>query len=192
MGHGEEHLSSEQQFTMKGTILSLLLVCASALELEDIANVRTGSDGSGRKPKLFFVSSSSTVTTIQTSTFCYVTASPAAPTGLTTCSRKKRRSILKEADDFLPEFEPEPSKTSDVEPSMDESVSERQGKFLDKRSRRVMGQIASLLKQRAHFVVFLSMKRSYASNLRAFSVHNAGTRLVIFLFGDPHFFKGRQ
>lgn len=83
------------------------------------------SDGSGRKPKLFFVSSSSTVTTIQTSTFCYVTASPAAPTGLTTCSRKKRRSILKEADDFLPEFEPEPSKTSDVEPSMDESVSER-------------------------------------------------------------------
>merc|ERR1711894_850129 len=129
MGHSLEHLSSEQQFTMKGTILSLLLVCASAIELEDIANVRTGSDGSGRKPKLFFVSSSSTVTTIQTSTFCYVTASPAAPTGLTTC-RKKRRSILKEADDFLPEFEPEPSKTSDVEPSMDESVSERQGKFL--------------------------------------------------------------
>merc|ERR1712241_1337771 len=45
------------RITMKGILLSLMLVCASAVELEDIAKVSTGSEVNGRKPKLFFVSS---------------------------------------------------------------------------------------------------------------------------------------
>merc|ERR1711884_153766 len=99
----------------------------SAVELEDIAKVRTGTEVNGRKPKLFFVSSSSTVTTIQTSTFCYATVSP-APAPITTCSRKRRRSILDDAADILPE----PVEASNVESSIenDDTLTERQGRFL--------------------------------------------------------------
>merc|ERR1711944_171834 len=51
---------------------SAALVCASAIELEDIANVRKGSEGTElRKPKLFFVSTSSLTTTITTAATCF-------------------------------------------------------------------------------------------------------------------------
>merc|ERR1712066_1141955 len=117
------------RITMKGILLSLMLVCASALELEDIANVNRGSEVNGRKPKLFFVSSSSTVTTIQTSTFCYATVSP-APAPITTCSRKRGRSIINEAMDIVdPRYLVEPSS---VESSIesDDSLNARHGRFL--------------------------------------------------------------
>merc|ERR1712241_585354 len=113
------------RITMKGILLSLMLVCASAVELEDIAKVSTGSEVNGRKPKLFFVSSSSTVTTILTSTFCYNTPAN-APAPATTW--KRRRSILSDAEDILPDN----LDASNVEPSIenDDSLTERQGRFL--------------------------------------------------------------
>merc|ERR1712024_77790 len=114
---------------MNWIFLSVALVCASAIELEDIANVRKGSEegadiGGHRKPKLFFVSSASTTTTILTDIACYVStsANPAIP--ITTCKRK--RSILTEGVDHLPDFQP-----SQVESGLDDTASEeRQGKFL--------------------------------------------------------------
>merc|ERR1712210_419761 len=94
----------------------------SAIELEDIANVRKGSEGTElRKPKLFFVSSASTTTTITTDTTCFFTAP--APATITTCKRK--RAIVSDAWDHK-EFEP-----SQVESGLDDDTSEeRQGKFL--------------------------------------------------------------
>merc|ERR1712113_513015 len=106
-----EDLSPKQEYKMKWIFLSVALVCASAIELEDIANVRKGSEegadiGGHRKPKLFFVSSASTTTTILTDTACYVStsANPAIP--ITTCKRKRKRSILTEGVDHLPDFQP--------------------------------------------------------------------------------------
>merc|ERR1719192_2273778 len=102
---------------MKTILLSALLVSA-------FAN-RPGTEAS--ETKLFFVSSSFTTTTILTSTFCYVTVSPAT-NPITTCSRKRRRSILDDAADILPE----PVEASNVESSIenDDSLTERQGRFL--------------------------------------------------------------
>merc|ERR1711992_197120 len=105
--------------------LSFVLVCVSAVELEDIANVRKGSEGTDvgghRKPKLFFVSSTSTTTTIKTTTNCYYSAG-AAPEA---CRRKKRSFLSDHVMDHV-DFQP-----SQVESGMDDSVSEgRQGKFL--------------------------------------------------------------
>merc|ERR1711950_94265 len=114
------------RITMKGILLSLMLVCASAVELEDIAKVSTGSEVNGRKPKLFFVSSSSTVTTILTSTFCYVTA--AAPATITTCKKKRRRSILSETENILPEHVDASNVESGIENQ--DSLTDRQGRFL--------------------------------------------------------------
>merc|ERR1712244_178940 len=73
--------SPRQEYKMHLIFLSVALVCASALELEDIANVRKGSEGTdvsnNRKPKLFFVSSASTTSTVKTDAVCYV--QPALP-----------------------------------------------------------------------------------------------------------------
>merc|ERR1719479_275197 len=106
---------------MNWIFLSLLLVCAAALELEDIAKISRGSKGSegvglnARKPKFFLVSTTSATTTIKANTNCYVTQSGGnpAPT-ITTCKRKKRAISLSD-DDFLTEFE--------------SSEEERQGRF---------------------------------------------------------------
>merc|ERR1711997_1127913 len=102
--------------TMKGILLSLMLVCASAVELEDIAKVSTGSEVNGRKPKLFFVSSSSSVT-----------PNP-APAPITTCKRKRRRSILSDAENILPDHVDASNVESGIE--NDDSLTERQGRFL--------------------------------------------------------------
>merc|ERR1711870_11039 len=42
-----------------------------------------------RKPKLFFVSTSATTSTLQTASFCYVTSAAGTPT----CTGRKRRAI---------------------------------------------------------------------------------------------------
>merc|ERR1712241_1282730 len=116
--------SARQEYRMNWIFLSVALVCASAIELEDIANVRKGSEGTElRKPKLFFVSSASTTTTITTETTCYYTA--AAPATITTCKRKRKRAIMSDAWDHK-EFEP-----TQVESGLeDDNSEERQGKFL--------------------------------------------------------------
>merc|ERR1712141_613144 len=107
---------------------SAVLVLASAIELEDIANVRKGSEGTDvsnhRKPKLFFVSTTSTTSTLKTATACYFTSGNA----VTTCSRRRRRAFVSEGVEDIPEFQP-----SQVESGMydDDTASEgRQGKFL--------------------------------------------------------------
>merc|ERR1712102_93334 len=68
------------------------LACASALELEDIADVKRAKP---REPKLFFVSSSSTTSTISTHTICYKSTS----TAVGTCGKRKKRTILVDTDD---------------------------------------------------------------------------------------------
>merc|ERR1711876_97301 len=117
-----------QEYKMHWIFLSVALVCASAIELEDIANVRKGSEGTDvsnhRKPKLFFVTTTSTTSTLKTATACYFTSGNA----VTTCSRR-RRAFVSEGVEDVPEFQP-----SQVESGMDDTddtASEgRQGKFL--------------------------------------------------------------
>merc|ERR1712184_102605 len=57
-------------------VLSVLAACAAG---DDVA----------RKPKLFYVSTSVTTSTLQTASICYVTSG----TTITTCTGRKRRSI---------------------------------------------------------------------------------------------------
>merc|ERR1711997_582384 len=87
-----------------------------------------GTDVSNnRKPKLFFVSTTSTTSTIETNTFCYVTSAPQGGS-VTTCSGRRRRAFFSDGldVDHVPDLQP-----SQVESGMDDTVSEgRQGKFL--------------------------------------------------------------
>ena len=56
----------------------------------DTLNFRCAAgDEVARKPRLFFVSTSSTTTTLQTQSICYITSG----TTITTCTGRKRRSI---------------------------------------------------------------------------------------------------
>merc|ERR1712016_184090 len=79
-----------------------------------------------RKPKLFFVSTSATTSTLQTLSLCYVsTATPVA------CSGRKRRSISSElVESEMDGMEP------DVQPSTmnrevdGEPLQDREGRFL--------------------------------------------------------------
>merc|ERR1719362_2284528 len=59
-------------------IILIVAFFGSALLAEDVA----------RKPKLFFVSTSATTSTLQTASVCYVSSST-----LATCSGRKRRTI---------------------------------------------------------------------------------------------------
>merc|ERR1712241_1595582 len=63
---------------------SLLLLCGG-VQLEDIANVKHGSGAQRREPKLFYVSSSSTTSTVSTASICYFTSG-----AVTTCGRRRR------------------------------------------------------------------------------------------------------
>merc|ERR1712242_198862 len=104
-------------------ILTTLSSVVFSTQLEDIADVRRGA---ARDPKLFFVSSSSTTSTISTSTLCYSTINSAA----TTCpGRKKKRAIMEAIDHDTPV---EADKVSSLESGMEEveSANQRQGKFL--------------------------------------------------------------
>merc|ERR1712227_333799 len=62
---------------MKNILLMVAAFCASAL-----------SDDVARKPKLFFVSTSATTSTLQTASICYVSSATIA-----TCTGRKRRTI---------------------------------------------------------------------------------------------------
>ena len=70
---------------MKCVLLALLPALIAATSLEDIANV---NEGSGRQAKLFFVSSSSTTSTVSTVTYCYTGAA-----AITTPCKRKRSLI---------------------------------------------------------------------------------------------------
>merc|ERR1712045_394412 len=68
-------------------LLSCVLVSVSAVELEDIADV---THGRSREPKLFFVSSSSTTSSLSTSTVCF----KATATVAVACGKRKKRSMV--------------------------------------------------------------------------------------------------
>merc|ERR1712241_1404211 len=71
-------------------ILTTLTSVVFSTQLEDIADVRTGA---AREPKLFFVSSSSTTSTVTTFSNCYSTL-----TSVTATCGRKRRAITEQID----------------------------------------------------------------------------------------------
>merc|ERR1719153_56969 len=79
---------------MRSTILSLLL----SISLSLASDIDSVSPGSERQPKLFYVSSSTTTTTVSTITFCYHILS--TNKAVYNCGRKKRSvSDVREIED---------------------------------------------------------------------------------------------
>ena len=78
-----------------------------------------------RHPKLFFVSTSSTTSTLSTGTVCYITTGT-----VSTCSGKKRRAINFDGASF-DESELQPSQLKeDVQSSRKDGRLDREGRFL--------------------------------------------------------------
>merc|ERR1739838_28465 len=77
---------------MNQIILVVAFLASAVLSAEDVA----------RKPKLFFVSTSATTSTLQTASVCYVSSST-----LATCTGRKRRTIS--LDGMEPEGAVQPS-----------------------------------------------------------------------------------
>ena len=80
-------------------------------------------DEVARKPKLFFVSTSSTTTTLQTASLCYATSG----TSIGTCTGRKRRSINIEG---VPLADVKPSQLNQEVQSSQEDQLDREGRFL--------------------------------------------------------------
>merc|ERR1711936_1134280 len=79
-----------------------------------------------RHPKLFFVSTSSTTSTLSTATLCYITTTPFS----NACSGRKGRAINFEGAS-VDESELKPSQLKeDVQSSMEKNSLDRQGRFL--------------------------------------------------------------
>ena len=82
-----------------------------------------------RKPKLFFVSTSATTSTLQTASICYVSSATIA-----TCTGRKRRTISLDGD--LPEGAVQPSTLKRRDVNVDSEQEElslnknREGRFL--------------------------------------------------------------
>merc|ERR1712210_18524 len=88
--HGE---CCEYQTALKmNQIILIFAFFGSAVLCEEVA----------RKPKLFFVSTSATTSTLQTASICYVTSAT-----ITTCTGRKRRTIS--LDGMEPEGAVQPS-----------------------------------------------------------------------------------
>merc|ERR1739838_725313 len=104
--------------TTMNTVSLLVVLFAVAASAEDEV---------ARKPKLFFVSTSATTTTLQTHSVCYVSS-----TSLTTCSGRKKRAInmdgkLSPKDAAPVELEPSQREQDASAPAIDGS---REGRFL--------------------------------------------------------------
>merc|ERR1711890_123946 len=79
-----------------------------------------------RHPKLFFVSTSSTTSTLSTATLCYITTTPFS----NSCTGRKRRAINFDGAS-VEESELNPSQLKeDVQSSMEKNSLDRQGRFL--------------------------------------------------------------
>merc|ERR1711909_87482 len=106
------------RFKMNQIIL-IFAFLGSAVLCEEVA----------RKPKLFFVSTSATTTTLQTASICYVTLAP-----LDTCTGRKRRSVS--VDGMEPEGAVQPStfkrevEVESVQQDKAGSNGNREGRFL--------------------------------------------------------------
>merc|ERR1711953_203669 len=103
----------------------LLCLCTSSLAQKESASADK------RNGRLFFVSSSSTTSTVLTNTICF-----SAATGFTACGRKKRRSIELSGEDET-EASPTPVMRNDeayeeekLESGVSESAEDREGRFL--------------------------------------------------------------
>merc|ERR1711923_101852 len=110
------------------------LACASALQLEDIADVKRAKS---REPKLFFVSSSSTTSTISTHTICYKSTT----TAVGTCGKRRKRTISVDTDDqevsqmIKPSYSIGDDKEGEFDSKIesgaeDAAVAQRDGRFL--------------------------------------------------------------
>merc|ERR1711992_443618 len=113
-------MGERMRFTIRMNSISLLVV---------LLTVAAGSaEGQvARKPKLFFVSTSATTTTLQTLSVCYVSS-----TSITTCSGRKKRAInmdgkLSSKDAAPVELEPSQREQDASAPAIDGS---REGRFL--------------------------------------------------------------
>merc|ERR1712186_290252 len=71
-----------------------LVICLICIGLSSVENVKGAS---ARSPKLFFVSSKSTTSTVSTTTLCYTSIANAA---VVSCGRKKR-AIMDEVLGFV-------------------------------------------------------------------------------------------
>ena len=76
-----------------------------------------------RKPKLFFVSTSATTSTLQTASVCYVSSST-----LATCTGRKRRTIS--LDGMEPEGAVQPSTFKEESVASSKVGESREGRFL--------------------------------------------------------------
>merc|ERR1711993_157896 len=99
-------------FNMKSAVLLSVLIAVAASE-----------DNVVRKPKLFFVSTSATTSTLQTASVCYISSK----TALGTCAGRKRRTIS--LDGVEMEGKLQPSQANQEVMSADSS-DKRDGRFL--------------------------------------------------------------
>ena len=92
----------------------------------DTLNFRCAAgDEVARKPRLFFVSTSSTTTTLQTQSICYITSG----TTITTCTGRKRRSIKIDVAQHAADVKPS-QLNQKVQSSQKEAEKHREGRFL--------------------------------------------------------------
>merc|ERR1712088_1029066 len=121
------NITSNYKMVSLVILLPCVLACVSAVKLEDIADV---SYGQTRQPKLFFVSSSSTTSSVSTSTVCFKSTSA----GIVAYGRRKKRSMV--VDGFSGEAgEIQPKSSFDSDPKLesgaeDPITSDRDGRFL--------------------------------------------------------------
>merc|ERR1712088_232586 len=100
-----------------GIRVNLLVVCfLAAISVGSSTNVE-------RQPKLFFVSTSSTTSTLQTASVCYATSG--APSG--TCTGRRKRSIK---IDGVPLADVKPSQLNQEVQSSQDAKLDREGRFL--------------------------------------------------------------
>merc|ERR1712045_879389 len=106
-----------------------LVICLICIGLSSAENVKGAS---ARSPKLFFMGSKSTTSTVSTTTLCYTSIANAA---VVSCGRKKR-AIMDEVLGFVDktpvaiEADAPHETVEDIVSGMDEVSAERQGKFL--------------------------------------------------------------
>merc|ERR1719244_559663 len=106
---------------MTVTLVFLLCVCSIA---QVSGQIRT------RAPRLFFVSSTTTTSTVSTSTYCWYSGTNAITT---TCTGRRKRSILAQPGEkleLLEKISPAPLTTDEEEVESGLSESERDGRFL--------------------------------------------------------------
>ena len=105
---------SSQLFPALCTMNTLLLISSLVL-------VAVSADDVVRKPKLFFVSTSATTSTLKTGSVCYVSSA----TAVVSCGGRKRRSIdIKEAGSAV-----DPSQASDGKEVSGGKSHHREGRF---------------------------------------------------------------